>query len=335
MKKLLLAVLIVLMISTCCCAAPTKKSDENKSETETIEKSVKTKSKAKKPEIQKIEKGKYARVALLVSRMGGYLPSEISLETNYAEPLIENIKKLNLRLEGFYIEDNSCLSRLKEVYPLMSQIKRGGLLAFLDETFYYRNITPEITNYLSKWLSEKGYQVIDVNEISRHWDKRLYEMSIKDIASNFKDYADLLLVFHYTDHGNRNYNDQRTKLMTKGLSIIAYNFAGFDLTSKERVLMFAPQTMLSVYHVMLSDPEIKSDPALKEKIKIVNSPKADFQFERGLWERSRTSVVISGTQATSFDGFTEEEIIRYAIRYIINGFSLHSFKNVGLDQVIE
>jgi len=187
---------------------------------------------------------------------------------------------------------------------------------------------------LNKWLSEKGYQVFNVNEISASWDKPLSEMSLEDIASICGDEADLLLVFHYTDYGDRNYNDQHAKVISKGLSVIGYNLAAFDPATKERVLMFTPQYHLAIYGTLLADPEIKGDPALKAKIKTVNSPKADVPFERGYWERTRSSVLVSNTQIVSFDGFTEDEIIQYAMKYITNGFKSAGANIVGLNQVI-
>jgi hypothetical protein len=187
---------------------------------------------------------------------------------------------------------------------------------------------------MSEWLSGKGYQAIDVNKISGSWDKPLSDMSIEDIASICGDEADLLLVFHYTDQGDRNYNDQHAKMLTKGLSVISYYLAAFDLVSKERVLMYTPKSMLGIYDAMMADPEIKGDPALKAKIKIINSPKIDVPFERGFWERTRTTLITSSTRIVSFDGFTEDEIIHYAMKYITNGYSSAGTKIVGLNQLI-
>lgn len=297
-KALLLGVILALLLPAACLAAAPEQ----------------------KPAVA-FDKGKYPRIGLLVTRMGGAgwgSPTDITLRTDYANRTavknLDNSKKVDV-----YIEDEARLKQAVSDYPLLYLDKRGGLFKFHSEAKYYQNITPQISQAVSGMLANKGYQVVDVRQAGQEWAKPIAEMTLAEIATALRGTADALLVIHYTDYGDTYFDDQHVKRIEKGLSALHIKVALFDVTSGEKLIPFRSPYNILVRVVLPNDRDILADPELKKKLRVIDNPPADFVYERGFSEREFKGVLFTGTRLTVYD-FSAEEILRYALKCLRKGF---------------
>lgn len=285
------------------------------------------------PAAAKLDKAKYPRIGLLVSRMGGAgftSPLDITLQTSYAvsAPAGKTAK-------DSYLEDETRLKGLSPEYPLLYLEKRGGIFAFYSEQKYYKNITAAVYRSVGGLLAEKGYQVVDVREASRGWAKPLADMTIEQIAAALKGTVDALFVLHYTDYGDAVYDDQHSRKITRGFPALAFKAAAFDLATGERLLAAFPKHRINLYTLLQNDPEIKADPILSKKIRTLDSASADLPFTFGYWLRTRSSLVSASAQAVIFD-LSEDEILAYALKYMRKGYKDYAWNETlaGLEKYL-
>ena len=206
----------------------------------------------------------YKRAAILVNRMGNITyqcPVPVSLKTDYANRALrptdymEGIPGLDV-----CIEDQS---RIKESIPDYPYYRPySHIFKYVQ---YYGNITPQLTDNVSKTLSSKGYHVMDVKKLAKDWPRPILEMTIQDIINNLQGMADILFVLHYTDKGAFKYDDIARQRECTGFTELCYTISIFDIQSKKRVL-FEELNFFDPLSAISGDPALQSDPAFKNRI---------------------------------------------------------------------
>lgn len=274
----------------------------------------------------------HRRVALLVARMGNRTYSGVSVvsyATNYAAriPKAQSAGSFSEDYIDVYIDDEARLKESLPQYPRYESAALSNIGSARKESMeYFANITPQVYDAVAGLLKEKGYEVSDVRELSKGWEKPFSEMTVGEIAARLKGTVDALAVFHYMDIGNSYLYAVTIEKKDVGFSGLAYTMSMFDVATGERLLFFRPLFATSIGVTMAADPEITTNPAYKGKYRL------DTAVDTG-WVRS--------TQQSSFShSFSTDEIVGFVMRYLTRGFKAFSKETnqpiewQGLAQVI-
>jgi hypothetical protein len=249
------------------------------------------------------------RVGLLVTRVGNLTagsPAPITLQTDYSRrtPKPQSTFGISPDSVDVYIEDDDRIAESIPTYPKYGSAPLQNIGAIRKETIeYFRNITPELYAGISKVFREKGYQVINVRELSKSWDKPLSEMTIEQILDHTAPSVDALAVFHYMDTANSDFYAITVKAKTNGLAWIDFTLAVFDSKTKEKLLFFSPSTC-NVQTAIAHDQNILSDPKYKDRISVEEHEGYNKQYSLALSHR-----------------LTEAELVDIAVKYICHGVS--------------
>jgi hypothetical protein len=259
------------------------------------------------------DKARFRRVGVLVNRMGNVESwrenTPITLQTDYSNRISKPWHSEKEPNQDVLIETDV---RLREAIPNYPDYK--PLSRFVYER-YYGNITPYIMQNVSEIIEEKGYQVIDVRKIASTWPKPWSEMSVAGIINGLANTCDALFILHYRDFGPNKWNDIRSQSSWTGFTDLSYTISMFDTKTRERII-FVDNMRIAPYHAILSDPEILADPNLSKKVKRISNP---GYFTGGL-TRSSWSINLD---------FSEEEIIRFVMKYIRRGIVYHHYYDAG------
>jgi hypothetical protein len=245
--------------------------------------------------------------------MGNRVYSGVSIitpQTNYANRASRSQSTTSFS-EDFidvYIDDEN---RLRESLPNYPEYMTEGLSNMgplrKQYTRYFKNISPQVYASVSRLLTEKGYEVFNVKELGRTWPKPVSEMTITDICGQLQGKVDALLVFHYMDIGDSYLYAITIETKDTGFSALSYTVSMFDVASKERLLFFRPLFPYRIGMAMAHDPEIISNPALKDKISIAHTTE----------QHGSTS-----TKMTVYSySFSDDEVIQQAMKYICHGIT--------------
>lgn len=254
------------------------------------------------------DKARCKRIGILIIRMGNEVYSGVSpitLQTNYANrhSKPQSLMGLSENFVDVYIEDEG---RLKESIPNYPKYKSAdgqnvGPL-FKASEYYYKNITPQLSAHISGLLTEKGYEVVDLLQVSKDWNKPISEMTVDEIIGKSRGVVDAVFIFHYMDVGDsyQSLNAVNTSyVQSSGFSNISYTIAMFDVATKEKILFFRPAWPYRISAVLVNDPEILADPVLKQKI-----------IDSG--NKGNTKIMEKTT-------FSDEEIVEHVAKYICYG----------------
>jgi hypothetical protein len=258
-------------------------------------------------------KPRHKRVGLLVARMGNRVYSGVSVitpQTNYANriPRSQSTASFSEDFVDVYIEDDN---RLRESLPDYPDYSTDGLsnIGSLRKQYtrYFKNISPQVYESVSRLLTEKDYEVINVKEQSRSWSKPVSEMTIADICAQLQGTVDALLVLHYMDVGDSYLYTVTNESKDTGFSALSYTISMFDVASRERLLFFRPLFPYRIGVAMAHDPEIISNPALKDKILLL--------------ETTERHGLASTTNTTFSYSLSDEEIIHLTMKYVCHGIT--------------
>lgn len=260
------------------------------------------------------------RVGLLVTRMGNVTvgsPAQITLETDYSlrTPKPQSTWGVTTNSVDVYIEDDDRISESIPTYPKYGSAPLQNIGPIRKESEeYFRNITPELYAGISEVFMEKGYQVIDVRNLSKSWEKPLSEMTIKQILDHAAQDVDALAVIHYRDYANSYLYAITVNIKSEGLSWIDFTLSIFDSDTKEELLFFSPSTC-NVQTAIAHDQNILSDPKYKDRISV-------SEYES--YNKEESSMTISHQ-------LTDEELIEIAVKYICHGVSWETSDGTKLE----
>ncbi len=245
------------------------------------------------------------RVAILVNRMysTGIVLGNISLETDYS---LRNPPASGTNNKDIYVGDEDRMKVSLAVYPYHYYHSENRFQR------YYKNITSEITDTIKQLLSDKGYQTVDLRILSRDWPQPVSEMTVKNILKRVGGQAGALLVVHYEDFGDMRLKNVLGLSEVKGFNELHYAAAFYDTSTRERLFLHSP-ARYSLHTLLLHDPDIKSDPALQNRIQYFSN-----EGHRG-----------SSTRMSH--NFSDGELIAFALKYTREGFSfmLNSYGSLG------
>ena len=261
-----------------------------------------------------IDKTRYKRVGVLVTRMGNEVYSGVSpiiLQTNYTNrrSVTQPYLALSEKFVDVYIEEEG---RLKESIPNYPKYKSSageniGPL-YKASQYYFKNITPQLFAHVSQLLTEKGYEVVNLRQVSKDWNKPISEMTVDEIIEKSRGVVDAIFIFHYMDVGDsfQSLNAVSTSyVQTKGFGFLSYTVAMFDVATKERILSFRPAWPYRISAVLVNDPEILADPALKQKVSNVGGLEKTTFSDEEIVERV-AKYICYGVKWKSSDGNQQE-----------------------------
>jgi len=276
---------------------------------------------------------KYRSIGLLIVRMGNYYPGTpalITLKTDYSvrTPKTQSTLGLSEDKVDVCIEDESLIQKSLPDYPNFKTRSTPKTVAK-----YFKNITPRLYQNTLKVLSRKGYRLFDIRQLSNAWSKNLYEMTVNEMIDELKGKVDAILIIHYTDIGDYYMNAVNIILDSKGFSWLDYTMSMFDVSTKERIMNYTPSTVL-IAKAMLNDVEIPPDAGILQKIKI-----NEKNIPLGFYNRYDLSKMVSIDKLKIRYDFSDDEIIRYAMKYFSKGISYETESGFnidwkGLDEVI-
>ena len=278
--------------------------------------------------------GKYQRVGILVMRMGNYYPetpAPVTIQTDYAvrTPKAQSTMGLSVDKVDVCIEDES---RIPEVFPDYPIFK--SRMAPTVQAKFFGNISSQIYAGASNVLLKKGYQVVDVKELSQAWTRPIMKMTIADILAALSQDADALLVVHYTDIADYYYNAVNVVLDSKGFSYLDYTVSMFDTAAKKRVLYYDPMGSVLITKAMINDPDIAPDSGVLQKI-IIN----ENSIPLGFFNRYDRSKMVSIDKFSVRYELEDAQVIGYALKYFAKGISYETPSGYkinwkGLDQMV-
>ncbi len=245
------------------------------------------------------------RAAILVSRMhsAGIVLENISLETDYS---LRYPSASGTGNKDIYVGDEDRMKASLAEYPYHYYHSERRFQR------YYKNITPEITDAIKQLMSDKGYQPMDLRILSRDWPQPVSEMTVGNILQRIGGQAEVLLVVHYEDFGDMRWKNPFGMSESKGFNELHYVAAFYDTSTRERLFLHSP-ARYSLHTLLLHDPDIKSDPALQNRIQYFSN-----EGHRG-----------SSTRMSH--NFSDGELIAFALKYARKGFSfmLNSYGSLG------
>ena len=235
------------------------------------------------------------KVVIIINRVGNtkaFSPmTDISFKTDYSNRIPK---------PGSYvfIDNNKRLSESVPTYPKYS----GSTEAYNVE--YFKNITPEIFNGVRSGFEQKGYEVFDMRQISKTWNKSYSEMTVKEIISSLDKQFDYLFILHYMDIGNTNINSKIYKIESthSGFTSLVFSYSMFNIQKQKRLFSYSPMMPFSVIPSLIYNPEIMTNPDLRKKITV--NCKED---------------ILKDITEIKYD-FTDDELIELLLNVILNGF---------------
>jgi hypothetical protein len=210
-------------------------------------------------------KTKYAKVGVLVTRMGHFHSSKlarISEDTDYAlrKPTYQ-ADVVAPQFQDVYIESDERIRQSLPDYPKYAS--EGGPV---EDERYFGNITPQILETCTGLFRGRGQEVVDVREAAKPWEHPLSEMKIGKIVQNLRGVVDALFVLHYMDVGYVRANDAGVKSeYPNGFARLDSAIAVFDIASRERVL-YRDDSRLLVASRLAQDDKVLNDPKYKGRI---------------------------------------------------------------------
>ncbi|MCK5543059.1 MAG: hypothetical protein KAI40_10235 [Desulfobacterales bacterium] len=224
---------------------------------------------------------KINKVGILVVRMGNAFPYQtlpLTPDTDFSitTPQYGWHGKISEKTVNVYVEDEK---RLKESFPYYPATSKGRLNFLTDHyTFeFYKNFSPQIYTLLSNIYTSKGYDTINIAELSQSWDKPVSESSISEILKKSKPTVDAVAIFQYMDIGNNSLRIGSAASKREGLFNFEYSLYMFDTISEEVILNYSKDFPAGVIIALLNDPEITENPDYKDKVK-------KFSKGYGRWE---------------------------------------------------
>ena len=210
------------------------------------------------------DKTQYQRVGIIVNRMGN-----IQDNTGYITPAdLDTDYSIRTSIPYEYDSKNGprdvyigSIERIKESLPNYPEYEPESRFKYIR---YYKDITQQIYENISRTLTQKGYSVIDFSKAEKEWEKPVSEMKIRTILEKLKGDVDALLVMHYMDRGSYLWDSIALRTEFSGFTQLKYTISMFDVASMERVI-FLEYEEVSPFQAITGDPEIQSDQKLKTK----------------------------------------------------------------------
>jgi hypothetical protein len=226
-------------------------------------------------------KTKYAKVGVLVTRMGHFHSSKltrISADTDYAvrKPTYQ-ADAIAPQYQDVYIESDERIRQSLPDYP--KYVSEGGPI---EDERYFGNITPQILEVCTALFRGRGQGVVDVREAAKPWDHPLPESKIGKILQNLRGTVDALFVLHYMDVGYLSASDIEQKGEYRGgLVRLDDSIAMFDVATGERVLYRDARPLL-VASRLAHDEKIVNDPKFKGRIAGKDTDTSDGRYQSRL-----------------------------------------------------
>ncbi len=265
------------------------------------------------------------KVGILVIRMGNHFPiATIPLkpETDFSNRTPEYgwHGAISEDSRNIYAENST---RLNESFPFYPKTTEKPIRYLTDHYSFqfYKNFSADISAMLSQTFIEKGYEVVDIMEISKSWKKPIAESTIEEIIEQSKSIVDSIAVFQYLDIGNSTSRVGSVSSERKGFIELNYSMFMFDTQTNIEILHYKKDFYPAAVIALLNDPEIKDNPLFLGKIR---------KFVKGFGGWNRYFII---------NELPDEVITQKLMGYIKNGF-LHKDENLrdlnwtGLSAVI-
>ena len=214
------------------------------------------------------------KIGILVVRMGNTFPSQtlpLTPETDFSitTPNYGWHGKITEKTRNVYVEDEQ---RLKESFPDYPATSHGRI-NFLTDHYsfeFYKNFSPEIYKLLSKIFTSKGYDTMNIADLSQTWDKPVSESSISEILKKSNNTVDAVAIFQYMDIGNSSLRIGSVASKREGFTNLEYSLYMFDTASEEVILNYNKDFPGAAIIALMNDPEITENPSYKNKVRKFN-----------------------------------------------------------------
>ncbi|MCP3900976.1 MAG: hypothetical protein GY707_14825 [Desulfobacteraceae bacterium] len=213
--------------------------------------------------------------------MGNTFPSKtlpLTLDTDFSitESGYGWHGKITDKTRNVYVEDDKRLKQSFPDYPTTSKDQ----INFLTDHYsfeFHKNFSPEIYATLENIFTSKGYDTVNITELSQSWDKPVSESSISEILKNSKESVDSVVIFQYLDIGNTSQRIGSGASERKGLMDLEYSLYMFDTNSEEIIFNYKKDFPAIAFIALLNDPEITENPAYKDKVRRFNKGFSSWQ----------------------------------------------------------
>lgn len=288
-------------------------------------------------------KSKIKKIALIVARMGNVYPAPplpVTLKTDYSiRKAKEGTAKNNFNdRQDVYIDNYDRIEVSFPRYPTYKKTENP-----LVQPSYLKSLSLPVFQKMAQILTNKGYEVVDVNKISAAWPKPFYELTVNSIITRLKGKADALFVLDYSDVGEVYMNNDQFERLEKGLTTLYYTASMFDIATKERIFSLDP-VALTMNDKIGGDPDVLANKFMVQRIDLTNGEmpgplvfKVDGNqiFVQGIINRDKTKGTNGFVTYASYK-FIQEEVLGLAMKYISTGFE-NKDKNekvLGFEQMI-
>ncbi len=252
-----------------------------------------------------------SKVGLWVIRMGNIHPMKTQSLTPKTDFSITTPRhgwhgRVNKKSQNVYAESED---RLKQSFPHYPATKEGKIRYLTDHYSFefFRSFSPEILSMLTNLFAAKGYETVNIAELSREWEKPISESTLAEVLSHLKMTIDALVVFQYIDVGNSSLRIGSLASKRVGLFDLIYSVQVFDTKTQTELFVFEKE--YAVFHLLLNDPVIAKNEEFSGKIRI---------FDKGVGRWNTLHMV---------NELSDDVIVERLAEYIQNGIVVHSEKH--------